>query len=253
MTYYGRIKDPDEDGQFTVHPSQQADKTCLASERTPVNEGNVMIILSNRRAVERMRSFLARLRPALVAGLSLLVCAGCGTGSNTLPGHASATTAVKLSAGDQIKLSFTAATDLNQSQKIRADGKVSLPLIGEVQAAGKTIPEFQGDLIRLYKTQLRNSDVLVTLENGTGAVVVSGAVGHPGKIGFDRPTTVFQVIMEAGGITDYGSLKGVRLFRTTNGEQQTQVLNLNPALKGKTSDVVYVKDGDVIYVPQSLF
>jgi polysaccharide export outer membrane protein len=252
MTYYGRIKDPAEDRQFTVHTSQRADKTCLASERARVKEGNVMI-LSNRSAVERMCSFLALLRPALIAGLSLLACAGCGTGSNALPGQPSATTAVKLSAGDQIKLTFTTATDLNQSQKIRADGKVSLPLIGDVQAAGKTIPEFQGDLIRRYKSQLRNSDVLVTLENGTGTVVVSGAVGRPGKIPFDRPTTVFQLIMEAGGITDYGSLKGVRLFRTTNGEQQTQVLNLSSALKGKTTDVVYVRDGDVIYVPQSLF
>lgn len=187
------------------------------------------------------------------AALLLLPCAGCQTSSQTLPDQPVATTPVTLSPGDVIKLTFPAATDLNQSQKIRADGKVSLPLVGEVTAAGKKLLDFQNELTGLYKSQLRNSDVVVTLESGMATVVVSGYVSKPGKFSFDRPTTVFQAIMEAGGVSEYGSLSNVHLVRIVNGEQHTQVLNIRSAMSGKTTKVNYVKDGDVIYVAHSLF
>jgi protein involved in polysaccharide export with SLBB domain len=128
-----------------------------------------------------------------------------------------------------------------------------LPLIGEVTASGKTVVEFQKELVRLYKPQLRNSEVVVTLESSVAQVVVSGAVTRPAKLTFERPTTVFQAIMEAGGVNEYGTLKRVHLIRVVNGEQLTQVLDLRPALAGKATNALYVKDGDVIFVPQSMF
>ena len=187
----------------------------------------------------------------LVIGF-LLPVAGCRTTSREIAGSSEATT-VKLAAGDVIKVSFAGAPELNQTQKIRSDGRVNLPMIGEVSAAGKTLTDFQNQLISSYKSQLRNNDVLVTLENGAGQVTVSGAVARPGKIEFDRPMTVFQAIMQAGGTTQYGTLKKVRLVRIVNGEQQSQVMNLTGTLKGRSSEVTYVKDGDVIFVPESAF
>lgn len=190
----------------------------------------------------------------LVAGVALLSCGGCRTSSEVpLVDQPAATTPVKLSPGDTIKLTFSGAAELNQSQKIRTDGKVSLPVVGEVTAAGKTLVDFQNELVRLYKPQLRNSEVLVTLESGVVTVVVSGYVGKPGKFSFDRPTTIFQAIMEAGGVTEYGNLRKVHLIRVTNGEQQTQVVDLSSTLGGKKTRAFFVRDGDVIYVPQSLF
>lgn len=184
----------------------------------------------------------------------LLLCSGCETASLApLPEHVTSKTPVTLSPGDVIHLSFPGATELNQSQRIRADGKISLPLIGEVTASGKTLPGLQGELASLYKPQLTNSEVLVTLESGTATVIVSGFVGRPGTFSFDRPTTVFQAIMQAGGVTDYGSLSNIHLVRTVNGEQHTQIINLRPAMSGTTTKANYVKDGDVIYVARSLF
>ncbi len=171
----------------------------------------------------------------------------------TAAGPITASTPVKLSAGDVIKLTFSGASELNQSQKIKADGKVNLPLIGEVEASGKTLVDFQKELIGLYKSQLRNSEVLVTLESGIANVILSGYIHKPGKLSFDRPTTVFQAIMEAGGATEYGNLSKVRLVRTVDGQQKTQILNLRPAIKKESAPVDYVKDGDVIYIPQRLF
>lgn len=190
----------------------------------------------------------------VLAALVLLLCNGCTTPSRTsLAEQQIVSTPVNLSPGDVIKLSFSGSADLNQTQKIRADGKVSLPLIGEVTAAGKTVVDFQNELTRLYKPQLRNNEVLVTLESGIGQVVVSGEVQKPSKFPFDRPTTVFQAIMEAGGVTQFGSLKKVRLIRTINGKQQSQVFDLTPTLKGSATQGIYVRDGDVIFVPASAF
>lgn len=160
---------------------------------------------------------------------------------------------VSLSAGDVVKLTFPGAPDLNQSQKIRTDGKINLPLIGEVDAAGQTIADLQGKLSLLYKPQLQNTTVVVTLESSTIPVVISGAVKKPGKILFERPTTVLQAIMEAGGTTEFGNLRKVQVIRLTHGQQQTQILDVKSALSGKTTRAFYVRDGDVIYVPESPF
>jgi protein involved in polysaccharide export with SLBB domain len=199
-----------------------------------------------------------RMKPFSIIGSAacvlVLFCSGCQTASQApLPNQPMPNTPVTLSPGDVIKFTFPAAAELNQSQKIRTDGKVSLPLVGEVQAAGKTLSGFQSELASLYKPQLRNSDVLVTLESGTATVVVSGYVSKPGKFTFDRPTTVFQAIMEAGGVNEYGNLGKVHLVRTIGGEQRTQVLDLKKAMTGETTKVYYVKDGDVIYVAQRIF
>ena len=195
-----------------------------------------------------------RLLTGIAAGLALLLCSSCQTEqSATFPEQRTASTPVRLSPGDVIKLSFIATPDMNQTQKIRADGKVSLPLVGEVTAAGKTLGEFQSELIRLYAAQLKNAEVVVTLESAVAQVVVSGAVTKPAKLLFERPTTIFQAIMEAGGLSEYGSFKNVHVIRVIGGRQHTQILDLRPTLSGQATRPFYVKDGDVIYVPPSPF
>ena len=182
-----------------------------------------------------------------------LACGGCQTSLPPLPNPPGPKTAVRLSPGDALKFSFAEETDLDQVQKIRRDGKVSLPLIGEVTAAGKRIIDFQREIISLYEPHLENSEVLVTLENGLATVIVSGFANRPGKLIFDRPTTVYQAIMEAGGVSDYGSLRNIHLTRIINGVQRTETINLRPNIHGEPTNPKYVQDGDVIYISRSLF
>ena len=210
----------------------------------------------NNKQVPRKRSSLTA--PQKCLGLLVVfgtICsfAGCQQPGGLPPKQALAPTAVTLVSGDVIKLTFPGAPELNQSQKIRTDGKVNLPLVGEVDAAGRTIPTLQNDLIQRYKSELKTSKVIVTLESSVTQVIVSGAVGRPGRLTFERPTTIFQAIMEAGGVTDFGSLRNVHLVRLMNGQQQTQVLDLRPTLSGQTTRPYYVRDGDVIYVSRSIF
>src|SRR5438874_5125275 len=208
------------------------------------------------------RSFFLKLRSlsnpvGLISILTFLAVAGVGcqteVNSTTLSGQAEVPKHVILASGDVVKLTFSSAPELNQAQKVRVDGKLSLPLVGEVDAAGKTVGQLQSELIQLYKSQLKTPEVTVSLETSLTTVVVSGAVNKRGKIAFERPTTVFQAIMEAGGPSEFGTLKHVRLVRTVNGVQKSQVMNVQDTLVSQGTKPFYVRDGDVIYVPQTTF
>ena len=72
-------------------------------------------------------------------------------------------------------------------QRIRRDGKISLPYLGEVTAAGKRVIDLQHELTSRYDEHLDNPEVLVTLENGAATVIISGFASRPGKVVFDRP------------------------------------------------------------------
>ncbi len=183
----------------------------------------------------------------------VLMCGACQSPLPPLPNPPGPKTAVRLSPGDVIKLSFAEDTDLDQVQRIRRDGKISLPYLGEVTAAGKRVIDLQHELTRRYDEHLDNPEVLVTLENGAATVIISGFANRPGKLVFDRPTTVYQAIMEAGGVSDYGSLSNIHLTRIINGVQQTETINLRPSIHGQPTQPKYVQDGDVIYISRSLF
>jgi polysaccharide export outer membrane protein len=182
-----------------------------------------------------------------------LTCGGCQTTLPPLPNPPGPKTAVRLSPGDVIKVAYADETVPDQTQRIRRDGKVSLPLIGELTAGGKRVIDFQHELVSRYEGELENAEVLVTLETGTGTVIVSGFASKPGPITFERPTTVYQAIMQAGGVSDYGSLSNIHLTRIINGVQRTESLNLRPAIRGYPLQPEYIQDGDVIYVGRSLF
>jgi polysaccharide export outer membrane protein len=182
-----------------------------------------------------------------------LACGSCQSPLPPLPNPPGPHTAVRLSPGDVIKLSFAEESDLDETQKVRRDGKISLPYLGEVRAAGRRVIDLQHELTRRYDEYLENPEVLVTLENGAAGVIISGFANRPGKFVFDRPTTVYQAIMEAGGVSDYGSLSNIHLTRIINGVQRTETINLRPNIRGKPTEPKYVQDGDVIYISRSLF
>ncbi|HWB01675.1 MAG TPA: polysaccharide biosynthesis/export family protein [Verrucomicrobiales bacterium] len=154
---------------------------------------------------------------------------------------------VILGEGDLVKLFFPGAPEYTGSQKIRLDGKLSLPIIGEYQAAGKTVTRLQSELSGRYKSQLQNSEVVVSLEASGKPVIISGGVASPGKFVFDRPTTMLEAIMGAGGFKDFARKGKVRLTRIVNGQYHTVVYDM----RGGRAPVVYVRGGDMIDIPLS--
>lgn len=152
-----------------------------------------------------------------------------------------------LSGGDVIKITYPGAPELNLSQKIRGDGKISLPMIGDVVAGGKELTKFQSELTGLYKPHLQNPMVIVSMETTAAAVYVSGRVNSPTKVVLDRPMTALEAVMEAGGFNDFAHPERTVVVRNENGVHKRYNLNLTKVLSGETP-AFYLKPYDVVYV-----
>lgn len=159
---------------------------------------------------------------------------------------------IVLREGDVLRVAFPGAPNLNTPpQPIRRDGRIALPLIGEVVAAGKTPSELEKQLINLYSGQLVIKEVNVSMEASSFSVYVTGAVLKPGRVDSNRPITALEAIMEAGGF-DYSkaNLKEVTVTRTTQGHVDHYTLNLKRVLEGKDAEPFYLKPSDIVYVPE---
>jgi polysaccharide export outer membrane protein len=139
------------------------------------------------------------------------------------------------------------------SEEIRNDGRITLPLIGEVVASNKTPNQFEKELSKLYAPQLVSSDVTVTLESSSAAYFVTGEVLRPGKITPNRPVSALEAIMEAGGfISDKADTTAVVIIRNENGHTKNYTVNLKRVLEGRDSDPFMLKPFDIVSVPQKL-
>jgi polysaccharide export outer membrane protein len=188
--------------------------------------------------------------------MAALFCTGCETvRENTGPvPKSSMQRAVVLAPGDILSISFPGAPDLNMTEKIRPDGRINLPQVGEVKAGGKSPEALQSDLSRLFEEKLQNASVVVGLARTGAAVYVSGAVNRPGKVSMERPLTAFEAIMESGGFTPgLANPKKVILVRQTEGRQITQVLDLSPALRNEPTGTFYLKPYDTLIVQEKMF
>ena len=208
----------------------------------------------HRRETTELPRQYARFRvwEVFASALLLMICSGCKTPpAQPISDRTPVQAPTFLSAGDVIKLVFPGAPEMTQSQKIRGDGKISMPMIGEVDAAGKRPSELQAELKQKYKDQLTNNDVVVTVESGVIPVFISGAVRKPGKMVFERPMNLLEVITEAGGFTPQANLRKVRIIRVVNGEHRSQIVDLKPALSGQRARAFYVRPNDVIDVGEN--
>lgn len=206
------------------------------------------------RAGNKFRRMLAAGLLSLATSFPVFVLPGCSNVNPPPPVPAEAyqsKPSANLAPGDEINVSFSGAPELNTTQKIQPNGKVSLPTIGDVTAAGRSINSLQSTLTSMYQPHLQDPTVLVSLETAAAGVYVGGEVLRPGKIPLDRPMTALEAVMEAGGFSKFANPKQVIVIRKQSGRQQRYVLNMNDALAGYETSPFYVRPFDVIYVKQS--
>jgi len=154
--------------------------------------------------------------------------------------------------GDIIQIMFATSTNLNTTQRIQMDGNVSLQFVNDARAAGKTPLEFAQSLEKLYQAHLRGAEpITVSVISNAAAVYVTGAVLRPGRISLERPLTVLDAVMEAGGVDNSrAKLSGVTVLRVEKGQRVSRRVNLKHALEGKDSSLFYLKPFDIVYVPE---
>ncbi len=208
----------------------------------------------DRRAQRRTVRNLASSASLITVALAVFFCApGCRTPQFAqLPDpNAAKPESLVLREGDVLKISFPAAPNLNTSQTIRRDGRITLPLVGEFQAAGKTPSSMEKELLELYGPQLQTKEVTVTVESSAFTVYVAGAVLRPGKIMPNRPITALEAIMEAGGFDHAkANMKAVVVIRHENNRTERFKLNLKQVLDGQRTEQFDLQPSDIIYVPE---
>jgi polysaccharide export outer membrane protein len=156
-----------------------------------------------------------------------------------------------LQEGDTIHISFPGAPNLSSTQTIRRDGKITLDLVGEVNAAGLTPHGLEAELIKKFGDQLLVKEVSVTVQSSTFIVYVTGCVLKPGKLISERRLSPLQAVIEAGIDHDKANLKKVTVIRDTdNGQRQRFKLNLDRELHGLATEPFTLKPLDVIFVPE---
>jgi polysaccharide export outer membrane protein len=166
----------------------------------------------------------------------------------------SAFEALLLREGDALKIAFPGAPNLDTTQTIRRDGKITLQLVGEIQAAGISPTDLEKEILKLYAKELVSKEVTVTVLTASYPVFVTGAVLRPGKVIVDRPMTALEAIMEAGGFTyEWADLKSVRVIRHEGPNVKNFTLDLKQVMEGKSNQPFYLKPSDIIYVPEKLF
>jgi polysaccharide export outer membrane protein len=213
-------------------------------------------------AAARRRFSSVALLPFAFMAASLL--AGCGNQSSFDPSNSPKTQgaqtgqltgksneSINLREGDVLKIIFPGSPTLDSTQVIRRDGKINLPLVGDVDAAGMTPTALEKKLVELYAPQLSSKQVTVQVESSSFPFYVTGMVQHPGKILTDHPITALEAVMEAGGF-DYAraDLKDVTVIRRENNIMKNYKLNLKAVLNGRKSDPFYLKPDDIVYVPE---
>ena len=191
---------------------------------------------------------------AIALGLAALVLSSCATQPSAYgqaePSPSSSNESLILSEGDVISISFPGAPELSTQQTIRRDGKISLPLVGEVVAIEKTPKQLEGVLLELYDSQLVAKEVNVTVVQSNYIFYVSGAVRSPGKITANRPLTAFEALLEAGGYDPASAnLKKVKITRFEGGQYKFFIIDLDKITKGKQTEPFQIKPGDAIEVP----
>jgi polysaccharide export outer membrane protein len=149
--------------------------------------------------------------------------------------------------GDEIEVATPTAAELTRTQKIGPDGRISLPLVGQIMAADRTIAEVEADAASAYASQLRRPIVEVTLKTaGPLKVWVDGEVRTPGVYDMAGDIDAYQAVIQAGGFTPAARRGEVALIRRgRGGVRMLRAVDL----RARGAEVVALRRGDIVYVP----
>jgi polysaccharide export outer membrane protein len=153
---------------------------------------------------------------------------------------------------DILDITVWKQTELSGHVPVRPDGKISVPLIGEVEAAGLTPPKLADVITEKLKTYITKPQVnVMVMEVRSQFVNIVGEVSKPGRYELTQPMTILDAISNAGGPTQFAKLKKIYVLRAqAKGVQQTLFFDYKAVIKGrKLQENIYLKRGDTLVVP----
>ena len=156
-----------------------------------------------------------------------------------------------IGAQDVLDISVWKEPELTRAVPVRPDGKISMPLLNDVQAAGRTPLQLAADITAGLKKFVTDPQVTVTVSSiNSQRVFILGEVSRAGAYPLLPNMTVLQALSSAGGLTIYANLKKIYVLRVEEGKQVKHPFNYKDVLAGKAPDQnILLKAGDTIVVP----
>lgn len=157
-----------------------------------------------------------------------------------------------IGSGDGLLIQSYYDTNLKQQVMVRPDGRVSLLLVGEVMAAGKTPTQLGDELTHMYNRVLDRPDLTVSVTSSAGMVVyVGGEVTKPGQVPIKGELTLLESIDDAGGFMNSANKEQVLILRKTpDGHYRTLQQNVDQVLTNQSGEL-YLQRHDIIFVPKT--
>jgi polysaccharide export outer membrane protein len=152
---------------------------------------------------------------------------------------------------DVLSIVYWKDKDMSTEVAVRPDGRISVPLLNDIQAAGLTPEQLRERLTEDSKKYIEDPSVTVVVKViNSRKVFITGEVGKPGPYPLVAPMTVLQLIALAGGLRDYAQTKKIVIVRTENGRQTTYKFNYKDVSAGrKLQQNIELKPNDTIVVP----
>jgi polysaccharide biosynthesis/export protein len=152
--------------------------------------------------------------------------------------------------GDKLRIEVYKDPQLSQSVQVRPDGKITLPLLGDIVATDRTPLELRDSIATSLKEYITNPTVtVIVVEALASKVYVMGEVTHPGTMELHGPTTILQALAMAGGFKEFANTKDVKVLRPKGGNGvETIHFNYKDVLNGDAKPF-YLRSGDTVVVP----
>jgi len=165
----------------------------------------------------------------------------------------------RLGVGDSIEINVWRNADLSRSAQIRPDGKITLPLIGDVVAADLTAAQLSQNITNSLSGYVKSPQVTVIVVNSSSSdfqrrVRITGAIKNPQSLAFREGMTVLDLVLLAGGPNEFASSNKSKLYRKVNGEVKVYPIKLDDLINnGDVSTNYPLQPSDIITVPERAF
>lgn len=197
----------------------------------------------------------------LCLAISMLLAA-CGTTSKVVAPErmdSGLLEEYRIGVGDALEVNVWRNPELSVSVPVRPDGKISMPLVGDIVAAQLTATELSSNIAVSLTEYVRNPQVTVIVSNPSSSdfqrrVRITGAVNNPQSIPYREGMTVLDLVLLAGGTNEFASPNRTKLYRKINGELKVYPVYLNDLInKGKVTTNYPLQPSDIVTVPERSF
>jgi polysaccharide export outer membrane protein len=165
----------------------------------------------------------------------------------------------RIGVGDALQVNVWRNPELSTSVPVRPDGKISLPLIGDIMAANLTATQLSNNIVAGLESYVRNPQVTVIITNPSSSdfqrrVRITGAVNSPQSLPYRDGMTVLDLVLLAGGPNQFASANKAKLYRKVNGETKVYPIYLSDLIEnGKVETNYPLQPSDIVTVPERSF